>query len=437
MIEFIKNHKKIIYLFIFVIFCIGLGIGLSKISRSPSVIASTSPSVIASTSPSVIASTSPSVIASTTQTPLPIIDNIINPKIFIASENSISYSEDYKNWGHRNIPQNSIANIYSLSSNTDKSLFIIVGSPYSNIVMYSTNCKDWTGIDRPHDAYGINGSLCSFYSKIINKFIIGFKSVACALATSSDGISWDYLETEKNISNLIDGSSNLPSITSICESENSKIIVAVGGQRYSNNIIWSNDSLNWHVALFSYKDGYNGAQLFVSSNKSITYYPSCVVYSNDLNLFIAGCTVQGGLMPGVLTKSKDGKIWDILNIQIKSGYTKYFGNIISVTSVFTICWSPILKLFVASAEGLTENNKLYFLMTSSDSINWDISFQSQNIKINSIYWSDYFKKFFAVGKDSNINYKNGSIGIIAYSDDGINWINSKFGDNSGVSVIGF
>jgi len=392
-----------------------------------------------------------------------LIMNIVISRIFIATNNSIFYSADYKNWKKIRIPYDLLSTIFSLCYSSDKNKFVAVGAPLrgkSNNIIYSTSGTIWKNAETVGYNPGI--ILCAFYSEKIQKFIIGGYGY---LGISDNAINWNHIRLDGDDSTLINDNFDPKTWSGICGTffdicaicESSDIIIAIGGNRQSCNIIWSINGLQWNVAKIS-----DDTRILSDVYKPVNCYPSCICYSSSLNLFIVGVEFSDGIVPDKLFLfSNDGKVW-----KDSKEYSKvlYDGNgtgitwdyspaeaivrvnglvsIIAIMSVYSICWSPLLNLFVASVKCAAEVESdrligktqiiLYCLIYSNNGINWKVTdLQFQNIIIYSIYWDSTYSRFVGTGDKSSV----------VYSSDAKVWTYTQFElgnqNQTGIVVSGF
>lgn len=368
---------------------------------------------------------------------------IIIARFFIATNNSIFYNINYNKWKKILIPYDLLFKINSICYSRDKNKFVAVGEPLrgkSNNIIYSKSGTIWEKTET--GGYNPGILLCAFYSEKIQKFIIGGYGY---LGISDDAINWKHIRLDGDDGTLLNDIFSDKTWTGFCQSffavkaicENYDIIIAIGGNRQSCNIIWSINGLQWNVAKIS-----DDTRILSDVYKPIDCYPSCICYSPALNLFIVGVEFRDGFVADKLFLfSNNGKVWvdskeysKKLNSVSGSGITwiqnyKGFGSIIYIMSVYSICWSGSLNLFVASVKCLTDmkdmvldplgktNIILYCLIYSDNGINWTVTdLQFRTIKIYSICRNYYDSYFVGTGNKSTV----------VYSIDAKDWVHTKF-----------
>jgi hypothetical protein len=253
------------------------------------------------------------------------------------------------------------------------------------------------------------GSLRSFcHSPELNLYVaVGYDFLAPyeGIATSTDATTWTKRST-----------SNPTEWVDICWSSQLSLFVAVGRNGASPQIATSPDGITW-----TYRTSAIGA----------TYAVRCVIWVDELDLFIAGGDA-GAVTTSAIQTSPDGITWtarttpsctlvDIcyspeLGMLAANGGTKIITSPDGITwterynslTQLSICWSSIELRFVT---GVNNGGSSYFLY-STNGITWTGSSPLYNIgQITSITYADALLLFVAVGQTD----------ATLISPDGINW----------------
>ena len=343
--------------------------------------------------------------------------------VAIGADGIILMSEDAINW---ELTSNSISSLSSITYSPKLNLLVAVGS--SSAVITSTDGINWTKqhIDGYFDLNQIE------YFPELNKFVC----VGAAVITSEDGINWTKCDNpssrnllaicyspELNLFAAIDSSdvytstdgtnwtkcdnpppeSNLKSITYSSELNLFVIVSMDKAYKSPDSITWSESSVgilgsdviqsitysqelklfaiacSYPSAVITSTDGINWTRHIL--NNSVNYNLSCITYSPELNLFVAG-----GL--GGTVVSSDGINWE--------------GSLLG-DKIQSITYSPELNKFV----GMSQSN-IYFL-NNDNNFNWDY------LSYKNFRFTKYFPELnLFVGID-HINQQSGT------STDGINW----------------
>ena len=147
---------------------------------------------------------------------------------------------------------------------------------------------------------------------------------------------------------------------------------------------------------------------YISNTLSNSNQWNSMCWSPLLNLFVAVSSTGTGNR--VMT-SLDGKIWTSRTSAADNNWT-------------SVCWSPRLSLFVAVASSGTGNR----VMTSINGINWTSRTSAANNNWTSICWSSDLKLFVAVASSGTGNR-------VMSSTDGIVWTSrTSAADNNWTSV---
>jgi hypothetical protein len=269
--------------------------------------------------------------------------------------------------------------------------------------------RTWTSRTMPNANAGSWWNVC--WSAELRLFATVSSNGANRVRTSSDGVNWfEQLAGDA-----------LSSWTSICWSPQLRLFAAVatGG---TNRVMTSSNGITWfiqtqgvplnvwasicwaaEIGLFI-ATSHNGAERIMTSKDGITWVPTSqgvplqiynsICWSPQLRLAVA--VAYDGVNQVIY--SRDGTNWS-------RGVTP------NSSSWRAICWSPELGLFVAVAQG--GNNRV---MTSIDGITWMGGITSAPVtELFSVVWSPQLKLFMATG------FTNASVNRVMTSPDGIVW----------------
>jgi hypothetical protein len=249
------------------------------------------------------------------------------------------------------------------------------GKNPNNILAYSYDAFDWINATLPelNKDYFRQINTCLYAPNLWLAGGLAFNDGSNNIMTSTDGITWNYNESENVVSNVLSLATN------------DTILVAryIIGAQNTNGLI---DSPNTVLYSYNNKDWFNspsGSELFSLGLLNVKYNGSLWV------------GVGIGNTGGVLGYSLDGTEW----IKSTSGSKKLD------MYAFDIVWNG--TIWVAVGRG---NSSIIY---SSDGINWSISTSGTNLlnPCSAITWD-------------GINFIAGGDSII-YSPNGINWTASN------------
>ena len=280
--------------------------------------------------------------------------NALNLFIAVGYAGWVFRSSDASTWNSTKSSNTYDTNLNSFCYDSNLNLLIAVGD--LGTLRTSADAISWT-----ERTSGINRNLKDviFISGTNLILTVGEHSV---IRSSTNATSW--------VSNY-DGTN--AGFSSVVFSKHNNLFVGAG-----NGIVTSKDGENW-------------------VRKTIqNFYPSSVVYAEDLGLFVA---VGNDSNNGCIYSSKDGSIWVL----------RFTGG----RYLKAICYSKKLHKFVAMGNSGG-------VATSSDGISWG-GFTIVSKTFNGITYAEDLGLFVAVGD-------NGSYGCIYSSEDGENWTDRTSGN---------
>jgi hypothetical protein len=297
------------------------------------------------------------------------------------------------------------------------SLAIFLAAGYDGKIAYSSNGINWTivtiadSVTYPLPYYATSVQWISQLSVFVLSHVWGY-------AISYDGINWI-----NNSSFSINGVTyNLAGKLDYMSQYNVLIGCVTGSNDY--RICYSYDAITWQFSTFPLYSKTNSfiscpqlnISLFYGSNTTYSYCPFLVFDYNeyintyDVNYNLSNLSNQ--LLPNSTAVSNA-----ISNYYIRTSAAD--------NNWSSICWSPLLNLFVAVANNGTVSNNI---MTSPDSINWSLATSPNTNQWTSICWSSELVLFVAVASSGTGNR-------VMTSPNGTTWtVRTSAADNNWTSV---
>ena len=268
-------------------------------------------------------------------------------------------------------------------------------------IEYYPNLKLYMGTDSNSKIYqssdGINwieyydGANIPYIAKEILYNSYSDVYVAYCTQVTASYQTLNYIYISKNLKNWeLINSLNFTMLKSLIFCSSMNLLVGVD---YNGNTITSSNGIDWSD--FS-TDNLNHGDHFLQ-----------VIYSENLGLFVG--------VGNRIASSTDGINW----------VTRYSISL-PQTTLFRICYSSDLNLFVAWGSSLTQG----IIFTSSNGIDWNMSYVDHPVQ--DICYSSDLGLFVAVGYSSD---NDNNIGIIFTSSNGIDWNMVSFPDISVLQTI--
>ena len=238
----------------------------------------------------------------------------------------------------------------------------------TNITAGSVSASSILLLDSSSNISGIN--LLSCNSIIVNGTALSTSSNNQYFLNAAPGTALSLCAIIADKNNNISGINNI--------SSNNLIL--------NNSIVTNSSSLSSSINLNNLKDKlvYSRWSIQTALSKltvrnDTTGVFGCSAYSPELGIFVAGSIVG----TNTLAYSTNGIKWTDCTNQLNASL-----------HIYSICWSPDLMLFVASAPS--------YLLMSIDGMNWNITncFPEADA-FNSICWSSELKLFVAVAINGN------------------------------------
>jgi len=310
-----------------------------------------------------------------------------------------TYSTDGLAWTYVNIgPLTYLSYFPGIKLITTK--YVLAGNYYLN---FSTDGINWMTITDPlvnnNLTTGYSSNPIISYSSVLNKYVItgvatGINSttpISLNSLTSTSNVMTTALSTSKNtnitqLNNILSyNPKNVYGLTNITGIQYTNINTFVGTA--TRCMIWASGLNKFILA-----PGNNYKGCISSDGKNYTLTNTtlgntiCICYSPYLKILTLGST--NGLF-----YSTDGLTWTQVN-----------GTISGTAS--SICWSPQLKLFVATTN-LYNSPYNSYIYNSTDGINWNRvvmpSLFANFGMLNSISWSAKLNLFVAIPSNGNNN----------------------------------
>ena len=309
----------------------------------------------------------------------------------VKTDNKLWYSDNGINWSNQNITgvqetMNKINDMASYFKSLNNYIYVAVGDPSTNNILYSYNKKDWNFVDISYQ--DLSSEIFSI-TYAVNKFVAVSES---KLLYSYDGLKW------------FDSSDNDLSLNKVYYGDKFIAINTNPLNDISSELLYSDDGINWE---------YNKLDTFhFKKINNIKFY-------ND-KWYIVGITF-GTLHRPIILESDDGiSGWN--EIDTNNFFDDECKNIVfkkteDKVSFNDPCKPDIInkeKQWIAIGNYYISTNKI---LKSDDIINWtDVSndFSYNTIDLISMNNFNYFN-YIIIGRDNSNN------STVKYSLDGINW----------------
>ena len=347
------------------------------------------------------------------------------PIIFTTDIKSILYSSNGSSWnvinGSSLLP---LSYINGISYNFPTVVAVGHNSLMSaTVLIYSNDYgTTWNEVSTPSS---------SFFGSVVytnQKFITLFSDPSSTtIIYSDDGSNWNQINSISTF---------LPDGRDVCYSSLSakKMYVAVGGGKNQNNIVYSPDCITWKAGesfeiLSTDQQSppplkLDTVSVFSDAIQNYAYCITCGIDPSDIDpsdnaksLFIVGCYGYDPI-PYALIFSNNGINWWNKPIIITNPALLVDLTVSAIQIVYSLCWSPVLKLFVGSFMYSSYWNCMAY---SDNGVTWT-NCTYTGWTVNSIYWSNSLNSFFASAYQRILSSSDGKNWNITYATNESNYI---------------